>query len=56
MFLFAEEWSWSKRDLILLSGGEILSLIKKINRKRKIERENKKTPSCPLLTRTQRRK
>lgn len=51
VFLFAEEWGWSKKDLMLLTGGEILDLIKKINRKRKLEIEAKKKagPQCPLM-------
>lgn len=52
MFLFAEEWGWSRKDLLLLSGGEILDLIRKINKKRKQEAELKKKEGfrCPLLT------
>ena len=42
MFLFAEEWHWSKRDLIELTGSEILSLVKMLNRRRKAETEARK--------------
>ena len=36
---------------MLLSGGEILDLIKKINKRRKMEVEARKKagPQCPLL-------
>ena len=36
---------------MLLSGGEILDLIKKINKRRKMEVEAKKKagPQCPLM-------
>ena len=54
MFLFAEEWGWSKRDLMLLTGGEILDLIRKINKRRQQEAEAKKKagPQCPLMVKS----
>ena len=39
VFLFAEEWGWSKRDLIVLSGGEILDLIRRLNKNRRAKAE-----------------
>lgn len=57
-FLFAEEWGWSRRDLMTLNGGEILDLIKKLNRRRKAEAEARKKagPQCPLLSVKKKRK
>lgn len=58
VFLFAEEWGWSVRDLIPLTGGEILNLVRKINKHRKAKFEAKKNagPQCPLLMKPKKRK
>ena len=58
VFLFAEEWGWSVRDLYPLSGGEILDLVRKLNKRRQAEYEAKRKagPQCPLLMKPKKRK
>lgn len=56
MFLFAEEWHWSKEDMREFTGGELLYLIKTLNRKRKSEADARKRALEKLNIRNKRKK
>lgn len=56
MFLFAEEWHWSKADMREFTGGELLYLIKTLNRKRKKEADVKRKALEKFNIRNKRKK